>query len=330
MRPNPASPSARPLKKPRPVIKAEPRPTPVAKPEPSKRARLEQGRAEELMTKIESESVDLVLADPPYSIDIADWDKFDDYVGFSKRWIREAVRVLRPGGGFLIYGSPERTWLARILLLCVDDFKLRHVQTLVWAYTQGGDARLGTMQAYAVRHEELLWLEKPASATQKRTFNAAAIADQYTEAEIEVALKKGVGRVTREALERGKPPITHVNVPRENSRSKERRYGKHPSMKPLALCERLIRAHSNENDAVVVPFAGSGSELLVATKLGRRAVGFEIANEFVELMTKRFVGHGVPLETVSSSRNADTDADADARPDARTECANDADTASSL
>ncbi len=269
-----------------------------------KRARLEHGAAEQLFKHLDADSVDLVLADPPYAINIATWDKIDDYLAFSRQWIREAVRTLRPGGALLIYGSPERTWLARLLIMCVDEFGLNHVQKLVWAFGQGGDARLGTMKSYAVRHEELVWFEKPATATQKRTFNATAITSHYTEAEMQVALKKGVGRVKRESLERGRPPTTHVEIPRENSCSKERRYGKHASMKPLKLCERLVRAHSNENDVVVVPFAGSGSELVTAAKLNRRAIGYEISSEYVELMRKRCKGHGVSLEDDTPSRDA--------------------------
>ena len=121
----------------------------------------------------------------------------------------------------------------------------------------------------------------------------------YTDEDKRVALAKGVGRVTEEALDRGRPPRTWVgDIPRENSRSRERQYGKHPSMKPIALCERFIQVHSNRSDIVVVPFCGSGSELLTASKLGREAVGFETHDEYVELMRKRFQGHGVELTTM--------------------------------
>lgn len=151
------------------------------------------------------------------------------------------------------------------------------------------------MKEYAVRHERLVWFEKPLSGNYKRTFNAQSAAEHYTDEDRAVALAKGKGRVTDEALDRGRPPRTFIDIPRENSRSKERQYGKHPSMKPLALCVRLVKVHSNEGDTVLVPFAGSGSELLVATKLNRRAVGFETEREYLELMERRFRGHDVPL-----------------------------------
>lgn len=152
------------------------------------------------------------------------------------------------------------------------------------------------MKEYAVRHERLVWFEKPPSGNHKRTFNPRPAAEHYTEEDRAVALAKGKGRVTTEALDRGRPPRTFIDIPRENSKSKERAYGKHPSMKPLSLCERLIKVHSNEGDVVLVPFAGSGSELLTAAKLNRQAIGCETESEYIELMKRRFKGHALELE----------------------------------
>lgn len=148
------------------------------------------------------------------------------------------------------------------------------------------------MKAYAVRHERLVWFEKPGG---RRTFNGQEAAEHYTDEDRAVALAKGVGRVTNAALDRGRPPRTFIDTPRENSRSKERRYGKHPSMKPLPLCERVIKVHTNPGDVVLVPFAGSGSECIAAAALGRKPVGFETEEEYVDLMRKRFDAHGIEL-----------------------------------
>lgn len=159
------------------------------------------------------------------------------------------------------------------------------------------------MKEYAVRHERLVWFEKPAgggssSTRWTRTFNALEAAEHYSEEDRAVALAKGKGRVTNEALDRGRPPRTFIDIPRENSRSNERKYGKHPSMKPLALCERLIRVHSNEEDLVLIPFAGSGSEMVVAAKLNRNVIGYELEESYVSLMKRRFAGHGLSSDVV--------------------------------
>lgn len=240
---------------------------------------------------------ELVLADPPYEgVVKAGWDSVKDYMGFSKKWLTEAVRVLKPGGALLIYGSPERNWISRLSVMLEDEFnEMKLVQHLSWVYNQGGGSRVSTQSKYAVQHEQLLWFEKKGGT---RTYNAAEGAEHYHEDERAVALAKGKGRVTDESLDRGRPARSFLDFPRENSRSKERSYGKHPSMKPLGLCEHLIKLHSNLGDTVFVPFAGSGSELLTAAKLGRVAVGAEVSHEYVALMRRRFAGHCVGLASV--------------------------------
>ena len=148
------------------------------------------------------------------------------------------------------------------------------------------------MKQYAVRSETIEWWVKAPGMT---TFNPTLAAERYSEQDKRMAMAKGVGRVSEASLDKGRPPRTWFDVPRENSRSKERQYGKHPSMKPMALAERLVNVHTSPGERVVVPFAGSGSELLVCSKLGRETIGYETEPEYVELMTSRFAGHGVQL-----------------------------------
>ena len=242
--------------------------------------------------QVASATVDLAICEPPYNISVKGgekWDKLPMYLDWAKTWLPEIVRCLRPGGALLLFGSPVRSWIPRLIVLLEDELHMKFVSDLPWVYTQGGDSRLQSMTMYAVRHERLVWLEKPGT----RTFNASEATEHSTDEDKAVALAKGGGRVTGDALDRGRPPRTFIDVPRENSRSKERAYGKHPSMKPLALCERLVKVHSNPGDLVLVPFAGSGSELVAAAELGRRSVGFELEPAYVDLCEKRFRGHGL-------------------------------------
>ena len=238
-------------------------------------------------------SAGVVLADPPYGIGNFSWDGPEGYMAFAEAWLTEAARVLRPGGALLFFGSPCALWTSRMNIFLDGVAGMEHQQTLTWIYSQGGDARLETMKAYAVRSETLEWWTK---APGMVTFNPLHAAERYTEEDKKVALAKGTGRVNEASLDKGRPPRTWCDIPRVNSRSKERQYGKHPSMKPVLLAERLIGVHSNLSDRVVVPFAGSGTELLAGSKLGRETIGFETEAEYIELMRRRFAGHGAKIE----------------------------------
>ena len=239
-------------------------------------------------------SVRLVLGDPPYGVSVrgVSWDGDNGYMDFAAAWLEQAARILQPCGTLLFFSSPCTIWASRMNVLLEDTLGLKHQQTLTWIYSQGGDSRLESMKQYAVRSETIEWWTK---APGMPTFNPALAAERYTDEDKKTALSKGVGRVSEASLDKGRPPRTWCDIPRENSRSKERQYGKHPSMKPLMLCERLINVHSNSGDRVVVPFAGSGSEVLLAAKLGREVVGFETEGDYIDLMRARFAGHNVTV-----------------------------------
>jgi DNA modification methylase len=64
------------------------------------------------------------------------------------------------------------------------------------------------------------------------------------------------------------------------------RYG-HPTQKPQDICQRIIKASSNENDNVLIPFAGSGSEIVACEELKRNWTAFEIEDSYIEIINKR-------------------------------------------
>jgi DNA modification methylase len=243
------------------------------------------------MRALPPDAVDLVIADPPYNIGVqgAPWDRVPDYVAWSREWMAEAARVLKPGGALFLYGSPVKLWIDRLKLLAADELGLEFVQHISWVYRQGGDSRLTGMTRYSVRMEHLEWFVKPGG---RHTFNPREAVEHYTADEAAEALAKGAGRVTAESLARGRPPKNWWDIPRENSRSRERRFGPHPSMKPLKLCERIVAVHSNRRDSVLVPFGGSGSEVVAAARLGRQVLAFELEPQYHAIILRRLGGHG--------------------------------------
>lgn len=91
------------------------------------------------MKRIKSNTIRLILADPPYGIHVqgAGWDSSKGYQEFATAWLEQAARVLQPGGTLLYFASPCTIWSSRMNVLLEDRFGLTHVQTLSWVYTQG-------------------------------------------------------------------------------------------------------------------------------------------------------------------------------------------------
>lgn len=94
------------------------------------------------MANLPSSSTRLVLADPPYGIGVsggATWDcmQGSDYMDFARAWLKEAVRILMPGGTLLFFASPCKLWVSRMNLILNDELEMNHIQTLAWVYSQG-------------------------------------------------------------------------------------------------------------------------------------------------------------------------------------------------
>ena len=70
----------------------------------------------------------------------------------------------------------------------------------------------------------------------------------------------------------------------------EKKYGKHPTQKPVKLLERLIKASSKENDLILDPFNGSGTTGIVAHRMNRKYIGIELDEHYLELTKNRYLG----------------------------------------
>lgn len=224
---------------------------------------------------------DLIIADPPYNIGIknSQWDRIDDYVPWCEKWIKESARLLKDGGQLFIYGSTMYNYISHLNIIA--EKYLTFGQHISWVYTNGTGGRSNTT-VYPSRSEHLVRFYKG----DTYTFNVEAIREQYTEEEKRIAkLKKAL--VKDETLNKGKIPFDWWLIHRCNSRSKEREFGSHPSQKPLEICDRIILAHSNEGDNILIPFSGSGSECVSAKKLKRNFLAADTELEYVDLGNRR-------------------------------------------
>ena len=230
------------------------------------------------LNMIESESVDLVFADPPYNIGknfdgLRDNWLEDDYLKWSFQWIAECHRVLKPCGSFYLMNSTEN--MPHFDLKCREYFTIK--SRIVWHYDSSG---VQAKRYFGSMYEPILMLTKHA---QKYTFNYK---------EILVEAKTGA---KRKLIDYRKEPPRFYNsskvpgnvwtFPRVRFKMKE--YENHPTQKPEALLERIIKVSSNPGDMVLDPFAGSFTTGAVAKRLKRRSIGIELNEEYVKMGIRR-------------------------------------------
>ncbi|VVB65456.1 Modification methylase MjaV [Candidatus Gugararchaeum adminiculabundum] len=253
--------------------------------------RIINGDCIEGMKKLPAESVDLIIADPPYNLSkgkplrwnnsvklngmggnwdkvIVDWDNmtFQNYWDFTQIWLNEAKRVLKPTGSIWVYGTYHNIGVTNVLF---QKLGIEIINEIIW-YKRNSFPNLAGRR-FTASHETLLW-GHTGGGRRRYTFNYQDTKEMDCKEDL---LKK-----------RGKQMRTVWDIP-NNKKPEELRFGKHPTQKPLRICERIILATSRPNDLVLVPFCGSGSECLAAFKLGRRFIGFEIEKQYIELTNKR-------------------------------------------
>lgn len=206
----------------------------------------------ELLKNLPDESVQLILIDPPYNLDLAVWDTYENYMEWAAKWIDEAYRVLSKNGSMVIFGGTQfqdvRSGdLIEIIYYCRHYTKWRLVNTIIWYYKNGMSAH----RYFANRHEEIIWLTK----TDKYYFDLDAVRVPYSPKELELALKDK--RLIPENVMKGKNPTNVWEMGRLNGNSLER-VG-HPTQKPLEVIRRLVKALSYPDSIVLDFFAGSGT-----------------------------------------------------------------------
>lgn len=206
----------------------------------------------DFLKEIPNESIQLICIDPPYNLELTDWDQYDNYIDWASKWVDEAYRVLSKSGSLVIFGGIQfRDKKSGDLLELLHyirhktDFKL--VNTIIWNYNNGMSAH----RFFANRHEEIIWLVK----SNDYYFDLDSVREPYSEAALKAALKDK--RLNPENVKKGKNPTNVWNINRLNGNSLER-VG-HPTQKPLNLIRRLVKALSFPNSNVLDFFAGSGT-----------------------------------------------------------------------
>ena len=242
------------------------------------------------MKELADGTVDLVFADPPFNIGFK-YDKYkdqleyDQYLAWSQDWISQVHRILKDDGTFWLAIGDE---YAAELKVAARKVGFHTRSWVVWYYTFGVHCKL----KFTRSHAHLFYFIKNET---KYTFNRHAIAVPSARQLVYGDSRANpAGRTPddtwilrpQDLPEGFKEDEDTWYFPRVNGTFKERA-GFHGCQMPEQLLGRIIRACSNEDEVVLDPFSGSASTLIVAKKLGRQFIGFEMSEDYVRRGTER-------------------------------------------
>ena len=239
------------------------------------------------MRSLPSASVDLVFADPPYNLQLGgdlsrpdgsavdavtdDWDKFDSfatYDRFTREWLAEARRVLKPTGSLWVIGSYHNIFRVGAIL---QDTGFWILNDIVWRKANPMPNFKGTRFTNA--HETLIWASTGEKARYTFNYRAMKTLNDELQMRSDWVLPICSGQ---ERLKKGGTKV-------------------HPTQKPEALLYRVMLATTNKGDVVLDPFFGTGTTGAVAKRLGRQWIGCERESAYREAALER-IELALPLD----------------------------------
>ena len=234
------------------------------------------GDSLEELKKIKSKSIDMIFADPPYflsgdgitcsggkivSVKKGEWDKKIDIKEkhkFNKKWIRLCKRVLKDNGTIWISGTMHNIYSIGMALE-EEGFKI--INNITWKKLNPPPNI--SCRAFTHSTETILWAKKDIK-NAKHKFN------------YETMKTMNDGKQMKDVWE------TSLTKP------SEKKYGKHPTQKPIELLKRIIIASTDEGDLILDPFNGSGTTGIVSNLLNRKYIGIEKEKDYLDLTIRRF------------------------------------------
>jgi modification methylase len=249
--------------------------------------RILDGDCIEAMRSLPSASVDMIFADPPYNLQLGGdlarpdgshvdavtdhWDQFDSFAAydkFSREWLTEARRVLKPNGSLWVIGSYHNIFRLGAML---QDMGFWILNDIVWRKSNPMPNFKGTRFTNA--HETLIWCSMGEKA--KYTFNYRAM------------------KTLNDELQMRSDWVLPICSGQE--RLKKGGHKVHPTQKPESLLYRVMLATTNKGDVVLDPFFGTGTTGAVAKRLGREWIGCERESAYREAALER-IELALPLD----------------------------------
>lgn len=228
----------------------------------------------EKLKEIPTESIDLIVTDPPFNIgkkynSFVDRKSKKDYLNWCVDWLNECIRVLKNGGALYLFNYPENN----AYLMPFLDERLTFKRWMTWHYPT--NTGMSPTNFTRTQHSILFYIK----GDKSKVFNKDDIAEPYknlTDKRIKERIKNG---------SKGKTPydVFQFNLVKNVSKDKT----EHPCQIPVALLEIFIKASSNKDDLVLDPFGGSFSTAHACKKLDRNSVSIEIDPHYCEIGKNR-------------------------------------------
>lgn len=243
----------------------------------------------ELAKKLPDQSVDIIIADPPYNASKGSalsleygmltgtggswkkigqvWDdmSLEDYLAFTMNWLTEARRILKQTGSMWVHGTYHSAGITNVAMQILG---IEIINEIVW-YKRNSFPNLAGRRLTA-SHETILWAHRGGKRAYRFNYKHSKSGDFSDD-----ALKAP-----------GKQMRTVWDLPNNKPRH-EQAYGKHPAQKPVRLARRFIQLSAQPGDLCVVPFAGSGTECVAAQEEGLHFIGFDTDQTYVDIARAR-------------------------------------------
>lgn len=252
-----------------------------------------------VLKKMKDKSVQLIFADAPYNIgkDFGNnsdkWESVYAYIDWCKSWIDECMRVLSDNGTMYFMTATQHMPYLDVFV----SEKYNVLCRIIWAYDSSG---VQSKKIYGSLYEPILMINKSKKATYTFNYN-----------DILVEAKTGAKRKLIDYRKNPPQPYSTEKVPGNvwdfsRVRFKMDEYENHPTQKPEALLERIVKASSNPGDVILDPFSGSFTTSAVAVRLGRVGIGIDMNEEYYEMGLRRtgiaFERKGESLEKVKARK----------------------------
>lgn len=243
------------------------------------------------MKKLPDSCIDLIIADPPYNLSkggewkwdnsvelhgmggnwnkvMQEWDNFtfESYMTFTKAWLAEAKRIIKPTGSMWIFGTYHNIGVINVICQMLG---IEIINEVIW-YKRNAFPNLAGRRLTA-SHETILWCNK---GGRKREY--------YFDYEY-----SRNGDFSYDGLKTPEKQMRTVWDISNNKEKFELMYGKHPTQKPIRILKRMIKLASREGDIILTPFSGAGSECVAAKMTGRKYIGIELDNTYCKIATNR-------------------------------------------